>query len=82
VDAQNNSEAIDALEKWAAENSFARTNEYSLRIVIRADGSQVFRGVCYRITRELKESARRQVKAAIRRAKKIGADLRASRRAG
>jgi hypothetical protein len=82
VDAENNSEAIEALEKWAAENSFARTDEYFLRIIMRADGSRVFRGICYRVTRELKDSARHQVKAAIKRARKIGADLRGSRRAG
>jgi len=82
VDAENNSEAVDSLEKWAAENGFARTDEYFLRIVMRADGSRVFRGICYRITREVKDSARRQVKAAIKRAKRIGADLRASRQTG
>jgi hypothetical protein len=82
VDAGDNSEAIEVLEKWAAENGFSRMSEYFLRIVMRADGSRVFRGVCYRITREVKDSARRQVKAAIKRARKIGADLRASRQAG
>lgn len=82
VDAENNMEAIGALEKWAAQNGFAHVSEYFLRIVIRADGSRVFRGVCYRITRELKDSARRQIKAAVKRAKKIGAALRASGAAG
>ena len=56
VDAGDNSEAIEVLEKWAAENGFSRMSEYFLRIVMRADGSRVFRGVCYRITREVKDS--------------------------
>jgi hypothetical protein len=82
VDAANNSEAVDVLESWAAENGFARTEEYFLRIIMRADGTRVFRGICYRITREVKASAERLAKAAIKRARRIGGIERTSRKAG
>lgn len=55
-DAKKNEQAIDDIEQWAADNGFARTSEYWLRQVIRQDGKHVFRGICYRVTAEVKAS--------------------------
>lgn len=55
-DATDNKGAIDDIEQWAADNRFARTNEYWLRRVIRQDGKHVFRGICYRVTVEVQAS--------------------------
>ncbi|HUB25471.1 MAG TPA: hypothetical protein VL992_08565, partial [Tepidisphaeraceae bacterium] len=50
VDTHDNRKAIDAIEAWAAKHGFARTRENFLRIIVRPDGSRVFRGACYRLT--------------------------------
>ena len=55
-DAPTNAEAVDEIENWAAQNGFARTNEYWLR-PIRRDGRTLLQAVCYRITEEHRAAA-------------------------
>ncbi len=47
-DAANNLEPLHEIEQWARDNGFARTAEYWLRQALTADGTRVFRGVCFR----------------------------------
>lgn len=54
-DAASNDVAIEEIEAWAAENGFARINETWLRQILRG-GRRVFRGVCYRLTDEERQS--------------------------
>ena len=51
-DALDNDQAMLEMEEWAVENGFARTNEYWLRKIITAEDKRVFRGICYRLTKE------------------------------
>jgi hypothetical protein len=51
-DAADNLAAMREIEDWAASRGFARTTEFWLRRVRSADGRMLFRGICYRITRE------------------------------
>lgn len=55
-DATDNATAIAEIDAWAAQNGFARTDEYWLKQVIR-NGRRIFRGICYRITEEVRASA-------------------------
>jgi len=55
-DAADNKKAAEEIEDWAAENDFARVNEYWLRQIIRNGGKRVFRGICYRLTKEEMQS--------------------------
>jgi hypothetical protein len=56
VDAKDNWEAIEALESWAGDHGFARVHENFLRLIIRSNGSRVFRGACYKLTKEEKNA--------------------------
>jgi hypothetical protein len=61
--ARDNFTAIDEVERWAADNGFVRTSEYSLRQVL-VGGQRRFRGICYRVTAEeraAQEHAQRQM---------------------
>lgn len=58
-DAKDNLDAMREIDDWAFNNNFSRTNEYHLRVVIREDGTRVFRGVCYRLTPEVRSTARK-----------------------
>jgi hypothetical protein len=69
VDAANNSDAIETLERWAAKNGFARVREIFLRVIVLANGNRVFRGACYRITPEEKKAIKFEVDAIEKRAK-------------
>ena len=55
-DAVDNKVAIMEIESWAWDRQFARTNEYWLRQIVRDDTQRVFRGICYRLTREVRNS--------------------------
>ena len=55
-DAPDNDQAMLEIEEWAVENGFARTNEYWLRKIITAKNERVFRGICYRLTKEEAQS--------------------------
>jgi hypothetical protein len=55
-DAKDNKEALHEIEDWAADNGFARTREYWLQQIRRDDGERVFRGICYRLTEEVRRS--------------------------
>jgi hypothetical protein len=56
-DAIDNALAIREIDEWASEHGFARTNEYWLRqVILTRDGRRVFRGICYRLTQEIRES--------------------------
>ena len=55
-DASDNKEAIIEIENWAAENDFARTTEYWLRQILKENGRRIFRGICYRLTKEVMRS--------------------------
>lgn len=81
VDAPNNVEAVEALEDWAAANGFARVRENFLRVVVRADGTRVFRGACYRLTAEETNAVRFELDAIANRAKKIAGIGQASKSA-
>jgi hypothetical protein len=72
IEAKDNWEAIEALESWASDHGFARANENFLRIIMRPDGSKVFRGICYRLTAEEKTSIKLNFNAVVQRAKRIG----------
>jgi len=71
VDAKTNIDAIEALEDWAAKHGFARVRENFLRVIVRADGNPVFRGACYRLTKEEAKSVHYELTAIANRAKKI-----------
>jgi hypothetical protein len=55
-DARDNDQALREIDAWAASNGFLRTDEYWLRQIIKKDGRRVFRGICYRVTDEIRES--------------------------
>lgn len=78
VDARDNWEAIDKLEQWAFRNGFARANENFLRLIMRPDGSRVFRGVCYRITAEEKTSMGLTSRAIQRNARRISRAMKSA----
>jgi hypothetical protein len=61
-DAPDNDQAMLEMEAWAVENGFARTNEYWLRKIITADNKRVYRGICYRLTREEADSGEAAVR--------------------
>lgn len=50
-DAVDNRAALLEIEDWAAQHGFVRTNEYSLRQLLK-DGKRMFRGTCYRVSPE------------------------------
>jgi hypothetical protein len=56
-DAARNEQAITEIDTWAFNHGFARVTEYFLRIILKADGKRVFRGICYRLTPEETHSA-------------------------
>jgi hypothetical protein len=56
-DAAENIAAIGDIENWCEQHGFARVNQYWLRTIVRPDGKRVFRGVCYRLTDEERQSA-------------------------
>ncbi len=56
-DAPNNIDALKEIENWAYQNGFARTTEYWLRHV-RRNGKLIFRGICYRVDEEDRDSQR------------------------
>jgi hypothetical protein len=51
-DARDNMQAMREIEDWAFDHGFARTTEYHLRAAITDDNLRVFRGICYRLTRD------------------------------
>lgn len=79
VDAADNSEAIGVLDEWASEHGFARVRENFLRIIRRPDGSRVFRGTCYKLTREEKTSIDLNFKAMAKRADRIARAFKSER---
>lgn len=56
-DASENIDAIHEIDDWAARHGFARVSEYWLRRIVTRDGRRVFRGICYRLTDEERQSA-------------------------
>lgn len=62
-DGKSNRDALLEIEQWAFESGFARTTEYWLRPILRADGKRVFRGLCYRLTPEERNSAAERTRA-------------------
>lgn len=50
-DAADNRTALLEIEDWAAQHGFVRTDEYTLRQLLR-DGKRMFRGTCYRMSPE------------------------------
>jgi len=75
VRARNNIEAIIALDAWASSHGFARVHQNYLRVIVRPDGNNVYRGACYRWTDEERHSVHADTEAVFNRA------LRISRRA-
>ena len=57
-DAADNRQAMREIDDWAAERGFVRTNEFWLRRVRTRDGKNVFRGICYRIEVDERETIR------------------------
>jgi hypothetical protein len=51
-DAPDNMKALKEMEQWAYDHGFARTDEYWLRRAITDDNVRIFRGICYRLTRD------------------------------
>lgn len=73
-DASTNAEAMRQIEDWAAENGFARTNEYWLR-PIRREGRTLFQAVCYRLTEEHRAAGAEQIERIRRRTARMPAHV-------
>jgi hypothetical protein len=73
-DAPENEQAVEEIEDWAADHGFARSKERWLRIIIREDRRQVYRGTCYRVTEEERASAERLVDRAAERGRRLTAE--------
>jgi hypothetical protein len=71
VVADSSAQAIDAIEQWACENGFARVRESVLRPIIRPDRQRVYRGACYRLTEEERQSIEYRVDETSERAMRI-----------
>jgi len=82
VDAKSNIDAIEALEEWAGEHGFARVRENFLRVIVRTDGTPVFRGACYKLTKEETKAVRYELDAVAKRAKRIADAVVISKAAG
>ena len=79
VDAKDNWDAIDKIEQWAARHGFARANENFLRIIMRPNGTRVYRGACYRITSEEKTAMRLKSEAIQRNKKSINRAMKSAK---
>jgi hypothetical protein len=78
VEAADNREAVFKIEEWAAQNGFARVNEYWLRPIL-SNGKRVFRGICYRLTPEEIQSAQAISDEVDRRLSELHAELQQSK---